>query len=292
MASVAPLIVITGPTASGKTSLALELAAKWGGEIICADSRTIYTGMDIGTAKPTKTEQKIVKHWLLDVVEPGQRFTAADFQTLAFEAIADIRSRGKIPFLVGGTGLYIDGVVLSFVFNSDANFTMRSKLENLTIEELQSLILQQHKQLPENAKNKRYLIRCIEKEDPSNPVNTMPSADTFVVAIDTDRELLRNRITLRADDMFANNIVQETQQLLHRHGARGEAMTGNIYPIVKRMIEGELTKDEAIKVFITKDWQLAKRQITWLKRHEYVRWLNLEHAEGYIEEILRKYRDA
>ena len=109
-----PLIVIVGPTASGKTSLAIKLAKKFGGEIICADSRTVYRDMDIGTAKPTLVERQEVAHWGLDLVEPGQLFSAADFKEYATKRIAEIRDRGNIPFLVGGTGLYIDGVIFNF----------------------------------------------------------------------------------------------------------------------------------------------------------------------------------
>lgn len=160
----APLIVITGPTASGKSGLALELAEELNGEIICADSRTIYKGMDIGTAKPTLAEQKRVRHWLIDMVEPGERFTAADFQKHALTAIDDIRLRSKIPFLVGGSGLYIDAVILGFNFASDADTVRRTELEKMTIEQLQALITKQQLTMPENSKNKRYLIRCIEKK--------------------------------------------------------------------------------------------------------------------------------
>ena len=106
MAAVMPLVVIVGPTASGKSTLAIELAEQYGGEIICADSRTIYTGMDIGTAKPSAEDQARVPHWGLDLVQPGEPFSAADFKVYAEQKIADIRSRGRIPFLVGGTGLY------------------------------------------------------------------------------------------------------------------------------------------------------------------------------------------
>lgn len=292
MATVAPLIVITGPTASGKTSLALELATKWGGEIICADSRTIYKGMDIGTAKPTKSEQKTVRHWLLDVVEPGQRFTAADFQELARAAVADIRSRGKIPFLVGGTGLYVDAVVLNFLFDSDADFDRRQELEKMTNEQLWSLILSQHKQLPENIKNRRYLIRAIEKNQTITPVKMTPDVNTHVFAIKVEKEVLKERIRLRADSMFAGKILQETQRLLARYHQNSEAMTGNIYPIVRRLMDGELSLAEAKERFIIKDWQLAKRQITWLKRHEYVQWLDLKTTKHSVEDILQKFRDA
>ncbi len=285
-----PLIVITGPTASGKTALAIKLAKKWGGEIICADSRTVYKDMDIGTAKPTPGEQHRVPHWLLDVALPSERFTVADFQKLANEAIKNIRSRGKIPFLVGGTGLYIDAVVLGFKLGPLVDPLIRSKLENLSVEQLQTLIVEQHLVMPENKNNKRYLIRCIEKNNVSKPVKLSPDADTYVVAIEVEREELRERIAQRADAIFASNILQETQHLFKKYGSGGEAMTGNIYPIIGKMIAGELSEEQAKQVSVSRDWQLAKRQITWLKRHDYVKWLPLAEAEEHIEGLLAQIR--
>src|SRR5664279_14928 len=131
-----PLVVITGPTASGKTGLAIELAHQFGGEIICADSRTIYRGMDIGTAKPTPVERLLVPHWGLDLVDPGEYFSVADFKKYADQKIIEIRARGRIPFLVGGTGLYIDAVIYDYRFGPPANADLRSRLEKLTIDEL------------------------------------------------------------------------------------------------------------------------------------------------------------
>lgn len=287
-----PLVAITGPTASGKTALALKLAKRWGGEIICADSRTVYKHMDIGTAKPTLEDRKAVPHWLLDVVDPGQRFTVADFQKLAFLAIDDIRSRGKIPFLVGGTGLYIDSVVLEFTFGSEADMTLRSELEKMSVVELQTLLQKQHVPMPENKKNKRYLIRSYEKNNVSTSSTSLPKQDTFVVAIQTDMQELEQRICQRADEMLGKNILQETQHILSLYGSSGEAFTGNIYPIIQKLLEGEIGHEEARRLLVLRDRQLAKRQLTWLKRHDWVQWCSLSDAEQYFNNLLVKYRDA
>lgn len=289
---MAPLIVITGPTASGKSSLAMKLASQWGGEIICADSRTIYRHMDIGTAKPTIKEQQSVPHWLLDLVEPGERFTAADFQKLALEAIADIRQRHKIPLLVGGTGLYIDSVVLGYTFGPEADLEARKQLEKLTVSELHTLLHKQHITLPENQNNKRHLIRSYEKNNVTTSRKQQPDSDTYVVAINTGTGELERRIRLRANEIFSQNIVQETQHILTGYGVPGEAFTGNIYPLIKRYLDGDLSYEQAKELFIMRDRQLVKRQLTWLKRHDWVQWLTPPAAEQYFSNVLSNYRDS
>ena len=157
-----PLVVIAGPTASGKTGLAISVAERFNGEIICADSRTIYRGMDVGTAKPTADDQARVPHWGVDLVEPGDRFTAADFKEYANAKIADIRNRQKIPFLVGGTGLYIDSVIFDFQFGISPDEQVRYELEQMNVEQLHYYCRKHNIKLPENSQNKRYIIRAIE----------------------------------------------------------------------------------------------------------------------------------
>lgn len=283
MSKSSPLIVITGPTASGKTGLAIELAERYGGEIICADSRTIYRGMDIGTAKPTLSEQARVPHHLINVVNPDDRYTAADFQRDAYAVIEDIRARQKIPFLVGGTGLYIDAVVREYTWPRRAidNGSLLLK----SIDELQLMIKEQQKSLPVNSRNKRHLINVLMREDGGSAL-PKPADSTFVVGIATKKELLHERIMLRAQEMFAHGVVDETRKLGEVYGWGSEAMTSNIYPIVRRMIQGEITEQAAIELFAARDRQLAKRQLTWLRRHDYVRWLSLDDARVYIETIL------
>lgn len=287
-----PLIVIAGPTASGKSSLAMRLAQKWGGEIICADSRTIYKDMDIGTAKPTESDRRTVKHWLLNVARPGDRFTAYDFKRLAQEAINDISARGKIPFLVGGTGLYIDSIVLDFVFGPDVHLGRREQLDNMTVDQLISLHEKHHVQLPENAKNKRYLIRSLEKYNITPSVNLEIRPNTHVAAIAVEKDELISRIRERADAMFAGEILQETQHLINIYGHDNEALTGNIYKIVSRLLISDISLEQAKELAIIKDWQLAKRQITWLKRHDWVKWQTISEAEQYFDHILGNFRDG
>ena len=286
---MAPLIVITGPTASGKSALALELAERYSGEIVCADSRTIYMGMDIGTAKPSAEDQARVPHHLLDVVEPNERFTAGEFQRLALAAIADIRARGKVPFLVGGTGLYIDSVVLNYTFDdSEVDFEARRELEGKTVGELQTLLKSHHVELPQNIENKRHLIRAWELRGINRVRNAQPNKNTHVVLITTDTETLMQRIESRAHEMFHAGVIDEARKLGGRYGWDAEAMTGNIYPILKRVIDGELSEVKAIELCVTRDRQLVKRQLTWLKRHDYVRWLNIDEARKYLSGLLEQ----
>jgi tRNA dimethylallyltransferase len=286
MATVDPLIVITGPTASGKSALALELAERYNGEIICADSRTVYKGMDIGTAKPSLEDQSRVPHHLLDVVMPDQRFTAADFQRLAREAIADIRARGKIPFVVGGTGLYIDGLILDYEFGSDVESGLRQEREKMSSEELGMELKKQQIEVPHNHDNKRHLIRALEQGTINRNRLKNPQNGVFVVAIATEKAQLYDRISRRVDEIFSGGVVNETKALMAEYGQQLESMSGNIYPIVRQLIEGSLTLEKAKELSIIKDRQLAKRQITWLKRHDFVKWLSIDEARIYISELL------
>lgn len=279
----APLVVIVGPTASGKSGLAVELAERHNGEIICADSRTIYKGMDIGTAKPSPEDQARVPHWAIDLVEPGESFSAADFKTYAIEKIADIRARGKVPFLVGGTGLYIDSVVLDYQFGAPpSDPQQRARLEALSIEQLQYYCRKHNITLPENKSNKRYLIRAIEQQGINQKRRATPIKNCIIVGIATDRDVLMHRIQQRSEQLFADGVVEEANRLGKKYGWDSEAMTGNIYRLVREYNDGRLTMEQLKLAFERSDRQLAKRQLTWLKRHSFIHWLPLEKAKEYI----------
>jgi tRNA dimethylallyltransferase len=285
-----PLIVIVGPTASGKTALAIKLAKKFNGEIITADSRTIYKGMDVGTAKPTVLEQKSVPHWGLDLVESGAYFSVADFKIYADQKIAEIRNRGHIPFLVGGTGLYIDAVVFDYQFGAVVNNELREKLNTMSLDELYEYCQKNDIDLPENVKNKRYVIRAIEN------VNTLPQRNkdlinnTIIVGIATDKVLLQQRIAKRTEQLFEDGVVDEATKLGDMYGWENEAMKSNIYPLIHEYLNGTLSLDEVKVRFKTADWQLAKRQVTWLKRNEFIHWFSLPDAEGYLSKRLATER--
>jgi len=282
-----PLIVIVGPTASGKTGLAIKLAQKFDGEIISADSRAIYRGMDIGTAKPTAAEQIQVKHWGIDLVEPDERFTVADFQKYANEKIAEIRARGKTPFLVGGSGLYIDSVIFDYDFTDKADEELRERLDKMSVEELQVYCKDSNISLPENHKNKRYLMRAIERKNVVKNSRQKICDNTIIIGIETDKEVLRKRIIDRAEQqMFREELYDETRKLAAKYSFGLESMKSNIYPIVWRMLNGEISRDEAVFFFQTDDWHLAKKQMTWFRRNPEIKWLALEEIEDYLVKML------
>ena len=284
--SYLPLIVIIGPTASGKTSLAIQLAKKYRGEIICADSRTVYRGMNIGTAKPSLGEQQVVPHWGLDLVDPGDSFSASQFKDYACQKIKEIRSRGNIPFLVGGTGLYIDSVIFDFQFGAKSNEDKRCDLQEMTVSELQQYCANHNILLPENSKNKRYLVRAIERADEKPSRLEVPLNNTIVVGITTDKQLLKQRITDREKKMFKDGVVEETIELANNSGWCNEAMTGNVYPIIKKLIEKEIDEDQTIREFIVSDVNLVKRQLTWFRRNPFIEWGDIHSCEQYLSRVL------
>ena len=280
-----PLVVIVGPTASGKSSLAMQVAKQYDGEIICADSRTIYKSMDIGTAKPSQQDQRDVPHWGLDLVEPGERFTAADFKQYAQQAIETIRSKGKLPILVGGTGLYIDGVIFDYQF-VETDHELRKKLEGLSLEALKEYCANNNVSLPENENNRRYVIRAIEQKNVSGTRLAAPIDNCIIVGVTTERDVLRQRIEARAEQLFETGMVEEAIMLGEKYGWNSEAMTGNIYKLVKQFVDGDFDEDELKRRNATADWQLAKRQLTWLKRNPFIHWVALDDAVSYVESRL------
>lgn len=268
-----PLVVIVGQTASGKTALGIDLAERFGGEIICADSRTIYKGMDIGTAKPTVKERTKIPHHCLDIIEPNQTFSAAEFKRLALAAIKDITVRGKLPIIVGGTGLYIDAVLFDFKFGSSADVVMRNELSTKTVPELQAIINSHGYNMPENSKNKRYLIRTIERKGVEG--NRSPlRPNTLVLGLKVDPATLKQRIATRVDTMVEAGFVQEYRALRRKFPKDAPAFLAPGYKAFDDYINGSVSLAEAKAAFMQNDVRLAKRQWTWFKRNECVQWLD------------------
>ena len=257
-----PLIVILGPTASGKTAYAIRLAWLIGGEVICADSRTVYQGMDIGTAKPTEPERAGVPHWGLDLIEPDQRYSLYDFQRYAMAKIAEIRQRQHVPLLVGGSGLYINSVIYDYrLAGGDYDPTTRTELEKLPPDELRRLIVKQGAKLPRDLDNKRRLIRSLETGGVSNNCGYL-SRQTVVIGIAMDKEKLSQRISERAEQMLERGLIDEAERLIARYGMV-EPLRRNAYGVVAKYLTGQIYEAELIEQISTKDRQLAKKQLTW-----------------------------
>lgn len=282
-----PLIVIAGQTGAGKTALALEMARRYGGEIIAADSRTVYAGMDIGTAKPTKEEQKTVRHHSLDVVRPGEPFSAHDFKKLAEAAIKDIAARGKIPFLVGGTGLYIDAVLYDFSFRPPPDPALRRQLEQATAQHLQEMIAAAGLPLPENANNPRHLQRILENGAAPQQARRMRPR-TLVLGLQAPRDVLRLRIEARVAAMMTAGLVDEVRHLRAMYGSV-EAFRTPGYQAVIAYLDGKMSLSEAQQMFVRSDLQLAKRQLTWFKRNMTIRWLTADDKSREADTLVAAF---
>jgi len=286
-----PLVVVVGETASGKSSLALALAEQFNGELICADSWTVYKGFDVGTAKPSVAEQARVSHHLLDVADPEKGFSAVEFQRLAKVAIHDIQSRGKLPILVGGTGLYIDSILFDYQFLPAPEAGLRSVLSELSLEELQQKAHDNNLDTTGiDLRNKRRIVRLIEN-DGLRPTKKDLRPNTLIMGIVVDREHLRDRVTQRVDTMLAAGLEAEVEQLASHYGWEAEPMKGVGYREWRAYFEDKLgdETDEAQRQIlspvnrqsleqtreriISATMGLAKRQRTWFKRNDCIQWL-------------------
>jgi tRNA dimethylallyltransferase len=279
----APLLVIVGETASGKSSLALELAQRLDGEIVCADSWTVYRDFDIGTAKPTKLERALVPHHMLDIADPRGGFSAAVFQKIAQPVISGIQARGKLPILVGGTGLYIDSIIYNYGFLDAPPAEVREELNKLSLETLldraekRGLITKVI-----DTRNKRRVIRLIES-DGRLPTKQPLRPNTLAVGLEVPREELRERITARVDGMLEAGLEAEVQQLAQLYGWDTEPMKGIGYREWKAYFQGSQDLIETREKIIKNSMDLAKKQRTWFKRNKSIHWINYR---GELQDIV------
>jgi tRNA dimethylallyltransferase len=271
---VTPLLVIVGETASGKTELSLKLAHRFGGEIICADSWTVRKHVDIGTAKPTPEERAEIPHHLVDVVEPCEDFTAAVFKRLANDAIADIAGRGRLPIMVGGTGLYVDGVIYDYDFLPAGDRSEREELNKLSIAKLLERIEYSKIELGDvDTRNKRRLIRLIETKG-RRPGRAPLRDNTLMIGLRTPREEIERRIVKRLDDMLASGLEDEVRGLADRYGWDCEALKGIGYAQWQGYFSGGQSLPETRVKIIKATFEYAKRQRTWFKRNKSIHWFD------------------
>lgn len=279
------LVVIGGETGSGKSSLAMEVARNYNGSIISADSWAIRRKMDIGTAKPTVSEQSEINHYGIDVVDVDQDFSAAAYQQITIKAIAEIQGQGKLPIIVGGTGLYTDSVVYSYSFLDNTDKVYRKELDNKSLSELHRIADNKQIDLTNvDGQNKRRVVRAIENNGrkPLSALNLRP--ETLYLALNQDRDMLEQRLLMRTKQMIQHGLGVEVENLAKEYGWGVEAMKGigytewRDYPVI--------SEQEVAKKITQNCMKLAKRQRTWFRKNKDVYWCNKKQAEDLIEDFV------
>ena len=297
------IIAVAGPTASGKTGLAVEIAKAVGGEIVSCDSMQIYKGLSIGTAKPDAEEMQGIPHCMIDFVEPERRYSVADFVEDARACIDDILARGKVPIIAGGTGLYMDSVLnnISFAdFDSDPKF--REEMQKLAeVEGNDAVHNLLQKADPEAAEkihpnNVRRVIRALEVCKVTGKTFTQVNResvrdavyDTLIIGIDRNREKLYDRINLRVDIMLEKGLLSEVKGLWEKGiGADTTAMQAIGYKELVEFLEGRCSYDEAVEKIKMESRRYAKRQLTWFRRNPDIVWFDADD-EGFYEKVFEK----
>jgi tRNA dimethylallyltransferase len=280
MNSKPKLIVVCGPTATGKSDYAVTLAKKIGGEVVSADSRQVYKGLDIGSGKITKKEMRGVPHHLLGVASPKKVFTVEQFQKLGKKAISNILKKGKTPIICGGTGFYIDALVYESAFPSvGPNKALRKKLEKKSVEELFTLLQVQDLERANSidSKNKVRLIRALEIVEAIGKVPEIKKESPYEIewiGLDFPDEILKERIHTRLLARIKKGMLKEAQNL-HTQGLSWKRMRelGLEYRFMADHLTGKILKDEMISLLETAIWHYAKRQRTWFKRNKEIRWV-------------------
>ena len=291
------ILVIVGPTATGKSEVAVFLAKKFDGEVISADSRQVYKGLDIGTGKITKREMSGVPHHLLDVANPKRVFTVSEYKKLGEKALQDIRQRGKLPIICGGTGFYIqalvDGIILPEV---PPNKKLRKQLEKKLVTELFATLkkLDPRRAKEIDRKNPRRLIRAIEIAKylgrvPRLKVQAPKNTDILQIGIDMPDKILKERIEKRLKARIKKGMIEEAVRL-HRQGLSWKRMEelGLEYRYLARYLQGKISKKMMAHELNKEIWQYAKRQRTWFKRDKRIRWFKPQQKKD-VEKLVRRF---
>ena len=290
------MIVIMGTNASGKSGLGVALAERFGGEIVSADSRQVFRGLDLGSGKITPREARGVPHHLIDVCEPGEFFSMHDFQRLAYAAIDDILERGKLPFLVGGTGLYVASVTEGYVMSDrPPDLEYRAYLETFETPRLYEMLKQALPDTDVEPKNRNRVMRLLEKMHAGDDhvPRSQPRDDCLKLGVTWDREALRARIDERLERRLDQGMIEEVQGLIDA-GVSTEFLVklGLEYRFITQYLTGEIpSREEMVELLGTAIKQFAKRQMTWFRRDRDILWLDMakdpvaqaaEAIEGFI----------
>ena len=297
----AKVIVICGPTASGKTALSIEVAKKINGEIISCDSMQIYKDMNIGTAKPTKEEMGEIKHYLIDYVLPTERYSVAEYKKDAKKAIKEVIEKGKTPIIVGGTGLYVDSLIYEIEYPEikfDEEY--RKKIEKEVEEEGLEKLYEKAKKIDPIAiqkiskTDKKRIQRVLEIYHATGKTKTEqeiisrqkePEYAYKVYGLLWDRQKLYDRINLRVDIMIEQGLIEEVKTILKKYSKFTTAMQGLGYKEVVQYLNKEITKEEMIEKIKQETRRYAKRQMTWFRKNKQTIWLNAEDKQNNINII-------
>lgn len=304
-----PLIVVAGPTASGKTGLAIDIANYVGGEIVSADSMQIYKYMNIGSAKPTQEERAKAVHYMIDFLEPDAEFSVADYTEMAHKVIADIYERGKIPIMAGGTGLYINSVVNDVTFGEmDTDYELRESLRKTAEEKGSEYLLHILSEFDEvsakklHPNNLRRIIRAIEfykitgkpiSEHQEETKKTESRYNPLMLCVNWDREELYDRINRRVDMMMDEGLLDEVKRLMDMGYTKDlNSMQGIGYKEVMDYFDGKASLEETVEIIKQSSRRYAKRQLTWFRRDERIHYVSsenpFEEAKLLIDDFLRK----
>ena len=291
------IIVIVGTNASGKSSLGVALAKKYGGEIISADSRQVFRGLDLGSGKITPEETDGVPHHLLDIRDPGEFFSMADFQRLAYEAVDGILERGHMPFLVGGTGLYVDAVADGYVLSDKSpDPQLREHLETFDTPSLYAMLKEKLPDTEIDPHNRHRVMRALEKLEAGDdqPPEKQPRYEVLKLGVTWPREVLMQRIDERLERRLQAGMVEEVQGLLEAGVSRTFLLKlGLEYKYLTRYLTGEIGYEQMVEELGNAIKKFAKRQMTWFRRDPRIIWLNMEEdpvaqASPLIEAALGK----
>lgn len=284
------VIVIGGPTASGKSNIAVELAKKINGEIISADSMQIYKNMDIGTAKVTEEEQQGIKHYMIDIVSPEKRYSVSEYKQEAEKKIEEILAKGKTPIVVGGTGLYIESLIYGIEFQEEKfDEEYREKLNNIADQQGLDTLYEKAKGIDPEAMQKiskndrKRIIRVLEIYHKTGKTKTQQEIESRkkevkynykIFAITMDREKLYSRIETRVDKMIEDGLIEEVKQIKEKYNEFPTAMQGLGYKEVVQYLENKLSKEEMIETLKKETRHYAKRQLTWFRKYKEIIWID------------------